>query len=554
MTTVHWHGMHVPAEMDGTPHQQIEPGASWTAHYVVDQPAATMWYHPHPHERTGRQAYQGLAGLLLINDDVSDALDLPRTYGVDDVPLVIQDRRFDDDGQLEFRLGRGAAYGDEILINGTWNPRISVEGRLIRLRLLNGSNARIYYLGFDDEREFHQIASDGGLLTAPVKTNRVRLAPGERAELLVDFSDRRECVLKSFPEAGLLEVLESYFDGVGSGHFQLLKFQPVEPSRASHAVPESLASIARLTEADADVTRDMILGGPPNAPGAGGRGGPRGPGRGPGQGGPGQAGPPINGKLMDMSRIDERVTLGDTEIWRIHNRTGQPHPFHVHLVQFQVLDRDGRPPSAAEAGLKDTVLVHPGETVRIIMPFTKYANPRVPYMYHCHIMEHEDAGMMGQFLVVEEPDDLPSLTGKPTVMLFIIGLHCAHCYEQVQTFAKEFSSEDVRLAVVLPQGGVEESQAAELGRHILFLSDPDGMWAGWYGLISHESAVNEHADIHATLVLDADAKCSWMNRDQDAFMDVDEVRRQLKLLREPDSQLAPRRLHDGRKRPIRFDL
>ena len=276
---------------------------------------------------------------------------------------------------------------------------LRVEARRIRFRLLNGSNARIYFIGFDDGREFHQIATDGGFLEAPLQTDRVTLAPGERAEILVDFSDGAEVVLKSYPEAGLLETIGSYFGGAGTGNLQLLKIVPRPANRVSHGLPERLNSISRINAAQAAKTRPMVLGGPiQRGPVQGGRGGQGGRGR-----RAGQLGPPINGKTMDMARIDEIVRLGDIEIWEVRNRGGQPHPFHVHLVQFQILDRNGRPPSDAELGWKDTVLVPPGDLVRIIMPFERYADPQVPYMYHCHIMEHEDNGMMGQFLVVEDP-------------------------------------------------------------------------------------------------------------------------------------------------------
>ena len=326
---------------------------------------------------------------MWIDDDNSDALDLPKTYGVDDVPLVIQDRLFDD-GAFRFAVNQGAVYGNTMLINGTWSPFLQVESRRIRFRLLNGSNARIYYIGFDDSRVFHQIATDGGFLETPLQTNRVILAPGERAEILVDFSDGAEVVLKSYPEAGLLATMESFFGGTGTGNLQLLKIVPQPAKRASHALPKRLNTIVRIDAGQAAKTRPMVLGGPVQGGGGG--------------------GPPINGKIMDMARMDEVVRLGDIEIWEVNNRGGQPHPFHVHLVQFQILDRNGRPPTGAELGWKDTVLVPPGDVVRIIMPFERYADPQVPYMYHCHIMEHEDNGMMGQFLVVEEPEQLSHRT------------------------------------------------------------------------------------------------------------------------------------------------
>ena len=401
MTTMHWHGMHVPARMDGTPHQSIEPGESWTASFRVHQQAAPLWYHPHPHGATGRQVYRGVSGLMWIDDENSDALDLPKTYGVDDIPVVIQDREFDDDGAFRFAVNQGAVYGNTMLVNGTWNPFVQVESRRIRFRLLNGSNARIYYIGFEDNRRFHLVATDGGFLETPVPANRVILAPGERAEILVDFSDGAEVVLKSYPEAGPLETIQSFFGGIGTGNLQLLKVVPTPANRASHALPEQLNSITRIDPSLAAKTRPMVLGGPIQGGPGGGRGGGRRRGGGP-------AGPPINGKIMDMARIDEVVRLGDIEIWEVSNRGGQPHPFHVHLVQFQILDRNGQPPTSAELGWKDTVLVPPGDLVRIIMPFERYADPEIPYMYHCHIMEHEDNGMMGQFLVVDDPERLSS--------------------------------------------------------------------------------------------------------------------------------------------------
>ena len=398
VTTMHWHGMHVPARMDGTPHQKIRPGEAWMASFQVDQQAAPLWYHPHPHGTTGRQVYRGVSGLMWIDDDNSDALDLPKAYGVDDIPLVIQDRRFEEGGAFRFALNQGAVYGNTMLINGTWNPILRVESRRIRLRLLNGSNARIYYIGFDDDRVFHQIATDGGFLETPLRTDRLILAPGERAEILVDFRDGAEAVLRSYAEAGLLETIGGFFGGIGNGNLQLLKISPQPAVRPSHGLPERLNSISRIRASDAAKTRPMVLAGPLQR-----GGGPLRGVRGRRGGGAGRPGLPINGKLMDMSRIDEVVQLGDIEIWEVTNRGGQPHPFHVHLVQFQILDRNGQPPSGAELGWKDTVLVPPGDLVRIIMPFERYADPEIPYMYHCHIMEHEDNGMMGQFLVVERP-------------------------------------------------------------------------------------------------------------------------------------------------------
>lgn len=372
-TTMHWHGMHVPAEMDGTPHQTIQPSKKWTADFVITQEAGTMWYHPHTHGKTATQVYQGIAGLFIIDDENSQSLDLPDTYGVDDIPLIIQDRLFNEDGTLDYQIRAGANYGDTILVNGTYNPHLEVEARNIRFRILNGSNARIYWLGFEDQRSFQQIATDGGFLDSPVATKRVRLSPGERAEIVVDFSDGEPIKLKSFPEAGLFDTTSAWFGQTTNGHFDILEVRPQPTTRKSHSIPETLNQIQRIEPESATVTRPMVLGGMV-----------------------------INGKSMDMHRIDEEVRLGDTEIWRIRNQTGRTHPFHVHLVQFLILDRNGRPPSKQESGWKDTVHVKSGETVNVIMEFKQYADPEIPYMYHCHILEHEDMGMMGQFIVIDE--------------------------------------------------------------------------------------------------------------------------------------------------------
>ena len=517
VTTMHWHGLHVPARMDGTPHQKILPGKTWTASFEIDQEAGPMWYHPHPHGATGAQAYQGIAGMLWIDDETSRSLDLPDEYGVDDFPLVIQDREFDREGQFRYRRGQQApAFGDEILVNGTLGAMLELESRLIRFRLLNGSNARVYHIGFEDDRMFHQIATDGGFLNRAVATTRIILAPGERAEIVVDFSSGGEVMLKSFAEAGMLETVESFFEGAGNGDFNLMLIRPQATERVSHSLPEKLNTINRIDPSLATRTRLMRLGGPISdqgparnggqgtelggAAGARGGGGRRGAGR----------GIPINGKVMDMHRIDERVRLGDIEIWEIENRSGQMHPFHIHLVQFQILDRDGRPPVGAERGWKDTVRVASGETVRIIAHFERYSDPLVPYMYHCHIMEHEDGGMMGQFLVLEEPAELASLRGAPSVVLYITGLACSHCYAQVELFDQALAERKIELLVITPQA----EDASRLKLQGRLISDSEHQWAAWLGL-GHL----EHS--HGTFLLDKNVTERWRDTGFEPFMDVE---------------------------------
>jgi len=364
ITTIHWHGLEVDGDKDGGPHSGIHPGESWSPEFKIEQPAATLWYHPHPEQQTGRQVYNGLAGLFLIEDDVSDRLDIPKDYGVDDIPLIIQDKRFNSEGGFEYKLGMHdvmhGLQGDTMLVNGSVNPFLDVPRDVMRLRLLNGSNASVYELNFSNNQSFHQIASDGGFLEEPVKMDKIVLGPAERAEILVDFSNLNE------GETIKLENSGSEF----------MKFTAKKESGKKYNIPTTLTTIEKMDADDAVNTREFVFEGM----------GPR---------------VNINGKQFDMNRIDEELNLNDTEIWEVSNESGMGmmggtvHPFHAHGTQFQVLDRDGNPPPPNEAGWKDTFLVSPGEKVRVIATF-KHSGK---FMYHCHILEHEDAGMMGQIKV-----------------------------------------------------------------------------------------------------------------------------------------------------------
>src|SRR5699024_4710685 len=193
ITTIHWHGLEVDGDKDGGPHSGIQPGETWSPEFKIEQPAATLWFHPHPEQQTGRQVYNGLAGLFFIEDDVSERLDIPKDYGVNDVPLIIQDKRFNADGSFQYKLGMhdvmNGLQGNTMLVNGAINPFLEVPKGMIRLRLLNGSNAGVYELNFSNNQTFYQIASDGGFLEKPVEMNQIIVGPAERAEILVDFSE-----------------------------------------------------------------------------------------------------------------------------------------------------------------------------------------------------------------------------------------------------------------------------------------------------------------------------------------------------------------------------
>lgn len=390
-TTLHWHGLHIPARHDGGPHQVIGPGKLWEPSFEIKQKASLCWYHAHLSEQTGEQVLRGLAGLFLIEDDETRSLHLPSDYGVDDIPLVIQDRRFDTDGNFEYITNMGDVelgyMGDVILVNGTVAPYLDLRRRRTRLRILNGSNARIYTLGRNDGADLIVIGSDGSLLERPERMRRVRLGPAERIELLLDMTPGQAVTLMSYPTTGAPTDMVRGMS-VNNETFSIVELRagrPLEPADAP--TPERLIHVPQWTPAQAARTRRFTLDMSTMSIGS--------------TIGPvmnGSMG--INGRSMDMDRIDERVPLGSIEIWEIRNTTPLTHPFHIHDVQFRVLDRNGAPPQPHEQGLKDTVLVDPGSTVRVISEFADFADPDHPYMYHCHNLEHEDAGMMGQFVVV----------------------------------------------------------------------------------------------------------------------------------------------------------
>ncbi len=363
LTTLHWHGLKVPGVSDGGPHSKIPAGTTWTADMQIAQHASTCWYHPHTHRETGRQVFMGVAGLFIIDDANSKSLALPQEYGLDDIPLVIQDRRFFTDGQFMYKQGMHDSMmgvtGDVRLINGVIDPYIELEPKAIRFRILNGSNARIYNLILEGGHAIHQIASDSSLLPAPVQLKNIVLATGERAEIVIDFSQF----------AG-----QTLYLGDGMDNRRLLAIKVKQSQPTSMILPKQLVTINDYQDAKPVRTRTFTLNMSMGFLG-------------------------INEKQMQMSRIDEVVKQGEYEIWEIWNPSPRPHPFHVHGTGFKVISRNGKSPLLNETGLKDTVLVYPREKVQIMVVFHHLAPKDRPYMYHCHILEHEDAGMMGQFVV-----------------------------------------------------------------------------------------------------------------------------------------------------------
>ncbi|MEV4641756.1 multicopper oxidase domain-containing protein [Actinoplanes sp. NPDC049548] len=365
-TTLHWHGMHLPARMDGGPHQMIEPGATWTPEWTVDQPATTAWFHPHLHEKTAMHVYRGLAGLFLVDDPHGPHL--PAEYGVDDIPLIIQDRTFDDDGELSTGRVDGGTYGllgDTVLVNGARQPAFAVRTGLVRFRLLNASNARVYRVGFTDGRRFDVIGTDGGHLAHPVPVDRVKISPGERAEIVVRFTPGETAIMDSRGEDS------KSANDIEEEDFTLLRLEAAAELKRSPALPAHLDGAATAAPPAGTRVRRFVL-----------------------------TGSEINDKDMDLTRIDEVVPAGALEIWEIDNTTFA-HNFHIHEVAFRILDINGTPPPAWQAGPKDTVFIPKKAKVRLAVQFGRYADPASPYMYHCHILRHEDKGMMGQFVIVE---------------------------------------------------------------------------------------------------------------------------------------------------------
>jgi len=337
-TTVHWHGMEVPGDSDGGPHQSIPAGTIWEPHFTVDQPAATLWYHPHPIGNTARQVYLGLAGLIIIDDRFSDSLNLPKNYGRNDIPLVIQDRRFQADGTMSYRLNMPdlmhGLIGDTYLTNGAVKPYVSVESGLIRFRLLNGSNSSIYRFSFSDGSLFTQIASDGGFLEEPAVMRTLILSPGERAEIIVD--------LRSREIGSSLFLITETFQGFRDEVLKIVvQNRPSDPGQTAIRIPNRLTSTPKIPESQSVRSRRFDL----ETMSGGGMGM---------MGGGSARRLTINGRKMDMGRIDFKVRAGSTEVWEIVNvRTGMmeiPHSFHVHGVQFQILDINGESPPAGEDG------------------------------------------------------------------------------------------------------------------------------------------------------------------------------------------------------------
>ncbi len=419
-STIHWHGFKIPADMDGGPDYPVAPGSGKVYSFTMDQPAAPLWFHPHPDMQTGKQVYMGLAGVLLLDDDISRELEssgqLPS--GERDVVLLVQDRRFglENNGVKELRymdqaMDSDGMLGDTVLVNGSQFPNLQVSTAKYRLRLYNVSNARNYDFAFSDGRQFTIVATDGGLLKNPVRVDHIFLGAAERVELIVDFSadstgKNVSLISREFQDDNMNmgdmngggNMESSQNDGNMSGDtgnenmpmdgrvpngtpLDIMSFRVSkkidDPVTIYTSLPERAEITNRLDPGSAvNLGNERIFNMTMKM---------------------GSMTFVINGKSFDPSRVDEYVGANTTEIWNIKNNSPMTHPFHAHAIQWQILDRNGVPASGTDLGWKDTFLVRPGENVRIIGRFEpiNYGD----YMYHCHILEHEDLGMMGYFRV-----------------------------------------------------------------------------------------------------------------------------------------------------------
>ncbi len=382
-TTTHWHGLHVAPKNDGSPHTMIMDGETWSPSFPVMDQAATYWYHPHLHGKTMQQVLKGAAGLIIVRDAAEAALHLPRTYGVDDIPLVFQFQTFNNQKQIVVNDESDNA----VLVNGTVNGMVNAPAQVVRLRLLNASSHRVFRFGFADGKAFQQTGGDGGLLNAPVPLTRLTLGPGERAEILVDFAglEGQTLSLKTFGNElqqgfpGGPAMMGMSLGPLDNTNFQVLQINvTAATANPVTTIPTALINNTVWPSAGAG-TRSFGLTAQPMMS---------------------MTNFFINGLKFQMETVNFSTELGKTEVWTITNQTMMAHPFHVHGNSFYVLQKNGTSPPANERGRKDVVLVPPmNGSVKIVMKFEDFADPDMPFMYHCHILSHEDNGMMGQFIV-----------------------------------------------------------------------------------------------------------------------------------------------------------
>ncbi|WP_218659554.1 multicopper oxidase CueO [Citrobacter portucalensis] len=442
-TTLHWHGLEIPGEVDGGPQGIIPAGGKRSVTFTPDQRAATCWFHPHQHGKTGRQVAMGLAGLVLIEDEEIRKLMLPKQWGIDDVPVIIQDKQFSADGQVDYQLDIMTAavgwFGDTLLTNGAIYPQHAAPRGWLRLRLLNGCNARSLNIAASDNRPLYVIASDGGLLAEPVKVTELPMLMGERFEVLVDVSDGKAFDLVTLPVSQMGMAIAPF-----DKPHPVMRVQPLLIT-ASGTLPDSLTSMPSLPPLEGLTVRKLQLSMDPMLDMMGmqmlmkkyggqamagmdhgkmmghmnndnmGHGNMNHGNMNHGEMGNMQHGDMgnmkhggtfdfhnanrINGQAFDMNKPMFAAAKGQHERWVISGQGDMMlHPFHIHGTQFRILSENGKAPAAHRAGWKDTVRVEGGVS-EVLVKFDHDAPKEHAYMAHCHLLEHEDTGMMLGFTV-----------------------------------------------------------------------------------------------------------------------------------------------------------
>ena len=442
-TTLHWHGLEIPGEVDGGPQGIIPAGGKRSVTFTPDQRAATCWFHPHQHGKTGRQVAMGLAGLVLIEDEEIRKLMLPKQWGIDDVPVIIQDKQFSADGQVDYQLDIMTAavgwFGDTLLTNGAIYPQHAAPRGWLRLRLLNGCNARSLNIAASDNRPLYVIASDGGLLAELVKVTELPMLMGERFEVLVDVSDGKAFDLVTLPVSQMGMAIAPF-----DKPHPVMRVQPLLIT-ASGTLPDSLTSMPSLPSLEGLTVRKLQLSMDPMLDMMGmqmlmkkyggqamagmdhgkmmghmnndnmGHGNMNHGNMNHGEMGNMQHGDMgnmkhggsfdfhnanrINGQAFDMNKQMFAAAKGQHERWVISGQGDMMlHPFHIHGTQFRILSENGKAPAAHRAGWKDTVRVEGGVS-EVLVKFDHDAPKEHAYMAHCHLLEHEDTGMMLGFTV-----------------------------------------------------------------------------------------------------------------------------------------------------------
>ncbi len=376
-TNIHHHGLHIPPTGSGdNVFLEISPGKSHTYEYQIPQnhPAGTFWYHPHKHGLVAEQLFGGLAGLFIIRGELDE---IPEIKAAKEEFLVLKDFALDDNGNIS-DTGHMAAMtgraGGLLTASGRVNPAITIsKGGLLRLRLLNASPSRFFRLSLKDH-PMHLIATDGGAISSPVELSDVVLAPGERVEVLVQGNQKPGdyCLINQPFNPAQGGMMGGMMDRQNSDRVEAVATLTYDGETDETPLPSQLIAVEPLPKPQ--TTRQFALN---HGMGSGGMMG-------------GGMVFMINGKAFDPSRIDTQVTLDTVEDWEITNTGSMAHPFHVHTNKFQVVSRNGQ--LMPYLAWKDVVSVSPGETVRIRMPFRDYAGKTV---YHCHVLDHEDRGMMG---------------------------------------------------------------------------------------------------------------------------------------------------------------